>query len=507
MAAEKAAIVVSLSLYTALLVYIIPRHEPWSDEAQSWELAKSLSLKELFGTYIHYEASPGLWHSLLWLLAKAHVSYSGMHWFTAAIALAAMVLLTTRAPFPLGLRLLLPFTYFFAFQYTVVARNYALYPVLLFALAWQWPQRRQRPLPVVLLIGLLGNVSAHGLVVSIGLVLVLAIEHYRRGREGRTQNRQVLVSALLLVAMLGFAVWSIFPAADAGWVLIANWHGTQTRLAARVGSLQSVAPTANVPVSRLRVAGAILKRAARTLDSGLADFHLGLIAWGLLFWSWIKEQRLQYCLPVLLLWGFCGVFPFQFYHAGLFWILFLFLWWVSSPENEEERIPGERIKSGRLQIALLTSVIVCVVFQLVWTAKAIRYDAAMPYSPHRDAAGILKTYLDRGKIVDVAIPAESSGGGQYAITGIEPYFESEPISNMPFRFWIWGPGWDGGMRTKYLQDSANRAAVIVVVESGDVRSIEKRLEGIGYRRGRTVCGQMFYPQYLNLPTCYAFYEP
>ena len=507
MAAEKAAVALSLSLYTALLVYIIPRHEPWSDEAQSWELAKSLNLKELFGTYIHYEASPGLWHSLLWLLAKAHVSYNGMHWFTAAIALAAMVLLTTRAPFPLVLRLLLPFTYFFAFQYTVVARNYALYPVLLFALAWQWPQRRQKPLPVVLLIGLLGNVSAHGLVVSIGLVLILAIEYYRRRGEGRTQNRQVLVSALLLVAMLGFAVWTIFPAADAGWVLIANWHGTQSRLAARVGSLQSVAPTANVHASRLKVAGAVLERAARTLDSGLADFHLALIAWGLLFWSWIREQRLQYCLPVLLLWGFCAVFPFQFYHAGLFWVLFLFLWWVSFPENEEERIQGERIKSGRLQKALLTSVIVCVVFQLVWASRAIRYDAAMPYSPHRDAAAILKTYLDRGDVVDVAIPAQSSGGGQFAITGIEPYFESEPISNMPFRFWIWGPGWDGGMRTKYLQDSANRDAVIVVVENGDVRSIEKRLEAIGYRRGRTVCGQMFYPQYLDLQTCYAFYEP
>ena len=505
-AAEKSAIALSLSFYTALLVYIIPRHEPWSDEAQAWELAKSLSLKDLFGTYIHYEASPGLWHSLLWLLAKAHVSYSGMHWFTATIVLVAMALLTTRAPFPLGLRLLLPFTYFFSFQYAVVARSYALFPVLLFALAWQWPRRRRNPLSVVILIGLLGNVSAHGLVVAIGLGLVLAIEYYLLRPEEPGRGRQLLVCSLLLVAMLGFAFWNIAPAADAGWVLIADWHGTQNRMAAKVGSLQPVEPTANVAFVRLRFAGQALERLARVLDHGLAEYHLGLIAWGLLVWGWIRGRLLRYCLPLVLLWGFCSVFPFQFYHAGLFWVLFLFLWWVTTTE-EGEQTGVHRPKSAWRQKALFASVTVCVIFQLIWTARAIRYDASTPYSPHRDAAVILNGYLRRGATVDLAIPATNNGGAEFNIAGIEPYFETEPISNMPFRFWFWGAGFDGGMRTKYLQDSANHDAVILVVESGDQRSVQERLESIGYRRNQVVCGQMFYPDYLYTQTCYAFYEP
>ena len=55
--------------------------------------------------------------------------------FAGSIAFASMVLLTIAAPFPLVLRLLLPFTYFFAFQYSVVARSYVLFPAILFALA------------------------------------------------------------------------------------------------------------------------------------------------------------------------------------------------------------------------------------------------------------------------------------------------------------------------------------------------------------------------------------
>jgi hypothetical protein len=144
-----------------------------------------------------------------------HVTYTGMHWFAGSIAFAGMVLLTVAAPFPLVLRLLLPFTYFFAFQYSVVARSYVLFPTILFALASCWPGRRMRPLPAVLLIGLLGNVSAHGFVVALGLAMILAMEWYRTPQEARAHTKAWLASAVLLTAMLGFAAWCIMPAPDA----------------------------------------------------------------------------------------------------------------------------------------------------------------------------------------------------------------------------------------------------------------------------------------------------
>jgi hypothetical protein len=240
--AEKSAVGLALILYAGLLSYIIPRHEPWADEAQAWELAQSLSLKSLFGTYIHYEGSPGLWHALLWMLSRMHVTYTGMHWFAGSIAFAGMVLLTVAAPFPLVLRLLLPFTYFFAFQYSVVARSYVLFPTILFALACCWPSRQVRPLPVVFLIGLLGNVSAHGFVVAVGFALILAIEWYRTPKEERAQTKAWLCSAFLLTAMLGFAAWCIIPAPDAGWLVVAKRVGTNAQSGATVDRLSELHP-------------------------------------------------------------------------------------------------------------------------------------------------------------------------------------------------------------------------------------------------------------------------
>jgi hypothetical protein len=159
----------ALSVYAALVAFAIPYHEPWADEAQAWQLARTLSLADLFKKYIRYEASPGLWHFLLWVLSRAHVNYAGLHWICGVIAVASASLLIFRSPLPRYLKLTLPFTYFLLFHYAVVARNYVLVPPLLFMIAIFW---KRRPFVVALLLGLLANTSLHAAVISGGLAIV-----------------------------------------------------------------------------------------------------------------------------------------------------------------------------------------------------------------------------------------------------------------------------------------------------------------------------------------------
>src|SRR4051794_33642898 len=111
----------TLALYAALVSFAIPYHEPFVDEAQSWQLARTLSLPDLFHTYLRYEGSPGLWHFLLWILIRLNVTYTAIHWICGAIGLAGVSILVLKAPFPRYLKLTLPFTYFLLFQYAVVA--------------------------------------------------------------------------------------------------------------------------------------------------------------------------------------------------------------------------------------------------------------------------------------------------------------------------------------------------------------------------------------------------
>ena len=503
---EKISVGLALALYTAALAYVIPRHEPWADEAQAWELGKSLSLKDLFGTYIHYEASPGLWHALLWLLAGMHVTYNGMHWITGLIAFASMATLTIAAPFPLLLRLLLPFTYFFVFQYAVVARSYVLFPPILFVLACLWQRRWERPLAVVILIGLLANVSVHGLAVAVGLAMVLTLDWFRLAKKERAHWKYFLAYALLLMAMMAFAAWCIMPAPDAGWVVTAK----RITAPAAVDQTFSTHPWLRSLPFRLKLLAAAMYQAAHSLGHGLPDrFRLGTIVWVLLVSGWVREGLLRYTLPILFLAAVSWT-DFQFYHAGLVWVLFLFLWWVTWPGREREQ-PGRDPRAAEWRRkALLAAVLVSVAFHLKWAFSAVRYDASMPYSPNRDGANIVHAYLDRGAKVDVAVfsKKETDGIGEYFVTGMEPYFAKEPISNKHFRFWFWGR--DDGMRAKYIEDSSNHNAVVVVEETADdfrYMGEEKRLELVGYRREKVVCGQIFSPDMTSPPLCHAFYEP
>ena len=121
----------AVTSFAAVVAFAIPFHESWVDEAQAWQLARNLSLQELFQTYIRHEATPGLWHFLLWILNRAHVSYAGMHWFCGATAVVSTWLLVFLSPLPRYLKLTFPFTFFLLFQYAVVARSYVLVPLLL----------------------------------------------------------------------------------------------------------------------------------------------------------------------------------------------------------------------------------------------------------------------------------------------------------------------------------------------------------------------------------------
>ena len=88
----------ALGAYAALVALAIPYHEPWVDEAQAWQLARSLSLASLFKTFIRYEGSPGLWHFLLWAMNRVHIGYGSMHWISGGIATAGVSLLIFKSP-------------------------------------------------------------------------------------------------------------------------------------------------------------------------------------------------------------------------------------------------------------------------------------------------------------------------------------------------------------------------------------------------------------------------
>src|SRR5271170_6363512 len=121
---DRPLIILALGAYGLLVGATIHRHEPWADEAQSWLLARDASLAQLWGHLLHYEGTPGLWQTWVHLLIRLGLPYSAYGFVSGSLGLIAVYLLLRYAPFPLFIRILLPFTYYLCYQYVVIARSY-----------------------------------------------------------------------------------------------------------------------------------------------------------------------------------------------------------------------------------------------------------------------------------------------------------------------------------------------------------------------------------------------
>lgn len=370
--------------------------------------------------------------------------------------------------------------------------------------------RWKHPFIVAVFLGLLANISMHGFGTALGLVLALGIERLRFRDESYEQSRSLLLPVLLLSIFMAFALWCILPAQDAGWVVVLNQMHSREYLSAKVAGAMPLHPWMNHLGSRSAIVATMLIELARGIGQGLAyHHHLGLITWFLLVLRWIRFGTLQYVIPVLILGELCPPMSTHFYHAGLLWVLFLFLWWITWPNPGTNSVAD----SGRFarwnEMLLLCFASACLLIQISWGFTVLRFDALNPYSPSRDGAAVLKSYLASGNRVYVAVPSplDGEGHGAFYITDMEPYFDHQPISNMPFRFWFWVWGYD--MRPAYLQASSNRSAIIVAEEVNEdprYKIEEKRLVSLGYHRDKVVCGTITYPVD-SFRVCHAFYKP
>ena len=112
--------------YIVLLAYAGMHHELWGDEVHSWNIAKgSSSYSDLLANR-RYEGHPPAWYTLLWLVSSFTHQVRYLQWTQAVIAIGIIWLILFKAPFALSTRLLLPFGYYFLFEYGLFSRNYAL---------------------------------------------------------------------------------------------------------------------------------------------------------------------------------------------------------------------------------------------------------------------------------------------------------------------------------------------------------------------------------------------
>ncbi len=359
------------------------RHELWLDEANPWVIARDAhSLGELKFN-MRFEPHPGLWYLLLYIVTRFTSRPAAMQALHVMIATASVTILAFRAPFRLRDKWLLVFGYYLVFEYAVISRGYSLGILLAFILATTLQSPRARPIWTAILLALLANTSAFGLLLSVAIVAGLLAD----GRLRPAFGVRTTLAAIVVCAGAALSVLTMRPIPES--IYGRNMHTYVS--GGRVEGVLDLFWTAFLPLPDWRSAGpwntylvlrqpAWLARDIRSL-SAIAAVALALA----LLWSFRRRRA----AAVIFLVGSLGVaaliyleYSAGYRHHGHFFVLWVLASWLATrPPSRDARAPSRpQTSMGFLAAA-----------SVVAGAFFVVADVARPFSYSKDLAAYVKT--------------------------------------------------------------------------------------------------------------------
>lgn len=121
-------------LYALIILFLIPHHEPFSDEINVYMILKNMSGTELWSHVIKDGNPPGFF-ILLYPLVKAGASFFSIQILCALFCIAAVFIFNCISPFSAILNILITFSSPMLYFFPIIARCYSLLPFLIFSVA------------------------------------------------------------------------------------------------------------------------------------------------------------------------------------------------------------------------------------------------------------------------------------------------------------------------------------------------------------------------------------
>lgn len=401
-----------LFAYISFFILISAFHEPWFDEAQSWQIGKYASIHDMLFVIPHDEGHPALWWLILSVPAKLGVPFElGLKTVGLLISSVSVWMILFRSPFPKVIRYCLPFTYFVFYQYGIIVRPYGLMLLVFLLLADQFGNRKEHPYRFVFLLCLLSATSAYGLLMAGGIALAMCVDILKEKGWKRAfsevfydpQTRSLFI--LLTEAVL--IILQIMPHAnthngDAGAT-------AQNSLLLRlICMLFTVLPDCMLTQSSWFFTDRTLLQYEEIPAYSLIPCVLVGIVFFLIIYILSSKKNFKYfLLPYIVFACFGALVYFSGHHIGVALNLFLFWLWIAL-EDPERFYGWKKVKTvlcktekdvvlikkaGRLWIFL------CLAVSLYWSIASSVQDIRYEYSYGRETAAFLKkTELDQASI-------------------------------------------------------------------------------------------------------------
>lgn len=329
--------IIALILYVIGVSVISYFHEPWFDEAQAWQIARCASIKDILFQIPHYEGHPPLWHLVLAPFAKFGAPYEfTLSAINIAFCTVAVALILFKSPFPKIVRCLIPFSYFFFYQFGVISRPYSMMMLAFVLMAITYTKRNNKPLLYVLSLGFLCLTQAFGIIIAGGLCIVWVGEifsEHKRERSFKEIFKDKRCWFLLgLAALAGFVIMSIIPAEDVYYAGIDENQSFYIRkmLTVLIVPADSLFGTFwDVETVKQSMAGLIVT----CIVGALIIFIIALIMKA-------NKKLLTFLLPYMMYLIFGSLVYFSVHHIGISTLYFLFIFWIVLSENAEIKTPA-----------------------------------------------------------------------------------------------------------------------------------------------------------------------
>lgn len=205
-------------LFFSLGLIGILHHEMWRDELQSWLIAKdSSSMIDLLNN-LRYEGHPALWYSCLYLITRFTHNPLAMQIFHLLLATGVIYVFIEFSPFTRSQKILFTFGYFPFYEYSIISRSYSLGILLIFMFCALYPTRDRSYFPLSVILVLLANTHAYGLMLTLVLAMALVLDGLIEQDIKtifKTQRWDVIFSLVILCLGILIAISQILIPQDA----------------------------------------------------------------------------------------------------------------------------------------------------------------------------------------------------------------------------------------------------------------------------------------------------
>ncbi|KAB2810282.1 hypothetical protein [Phaeocystidibacter luteus] len=302
---ERSLDFVFWTLSTLLIFAATATHQPWRDEAQAVMLAQDATGFWDLIQRIRWEGHPMLWFLLIKVVGPTLTPL--LH---STFAVGTNALIIFKSGWPRWLKWALPFTYYFAFEYAVIYRDYAVGIFLLFAAVTVW---KTRPNLAFILLLLATQANFFALILASTLGVLMLIEDPR----SKSWFWRIPVALALLV----FTIYQLTPPESGGFA--SGWGFSSDLFQTATGSVGM-----GIPIP---------------MFGGQFDYgsHYGLIysliLLGILSLTFPStKHRWLFIGSAAVIILFCSIKLHAYIrHTGHVWVLFLLLHFILSRQGQK----------------------------------------------------------------------------------------------------------------------------------------------------------------------------